>query len=336
MAKPTQVFVTGATGFLGTPLAAELVRQGYAVRALTRRHSDREGLGDRITFVEGDIRDPESLRRGMQDCSRVFHLAAYARMWAPSADVFYAHNVQGLRNLLDAALATGVERVVWTSSIVTLGPTPPGVLGDETLIRTTDRFFTAYEASKTAAEEEALRRADAGLPLIIVNPTRAYGPGKLTEGNSVARLIDLYRKGKMPFLLNGGRNVGNYAFVDDLVRGHLLAMERGRPGERYILGGENVTLLQFFGLVDEATGRRHPKLSLPGGLARLWALAQELAVRYAGIYPQITRGWVDTFLADWAFTSAKAERELGYRITPLAEGIRATCEWLRSKQRSGR
>ncbi|HXM45691.1 MAG TPA: NAD-dependent epimerase/dehydratase family protein [Bryobacteraceae bacterium] len=329
-----RVFVTGASGFLGTPLVVDLLRRGYAVRALTRRHSNLEGLGDQVGLVEGDIRDRDSLRRGMEGCSTAFHLAAYAKQWAPSPDVFYSHNVLGLRNLLDAAEAASVERVVCTSSVVTFGPTPCGVLGDEMQHRYRSSL-TDYEASKTAAEDEALRRAAAGFPVVIVNPTRAYGPGKLTEGNSVSRLIDLYQRGKMPFLLNGGANVGNYAFVDDLVRGHMLAMERGRPGERYILGGENATLKHLFELVDDATGCQHRKIGLPSGAARLWARIQGAGARYAGIYPQITPGWVDTFLADWAFSSAKAERELGYGITPLAEGIRITCDWLRCKQRTG-
>jgi farnesol dehydrogenase len=334
MSAPPQVFVTGATGFLGSALVDHLVRGGYAVRALTRPHSNREGLSDLVTFVEGDILDPGSLRRGVAGCSQVFHLAAYARNWAPAPETFHAHNVQGLCNVLDAAEAAGVQRVVWTSTIVTLGPTPPGMVGDETLPRTTSRYFTDYEASKAVAEQEALRRAAAGFPLVIVNPTRAYGPGKLTEGNSVSRLIDLYRRGRMPFLLDGGGRLGNYAFVDDLARGHLLAMERGRPGERYILGGENATLKQLFELVDEASGRRRAKIHLPAAAARGWARVQELAASRLGFYPQITPGWIDTFLADWAFTSDKAERELGYRVTPLAEGIRITCEWLRSRRGS--
>jgi len=328
MSQSPQAFVTGATGFLGTALVAELVRSGYAVRALTRRNSDRQGLGEPVECVEGDLLDPGSLRRCMEGCSHVFHLAAYARNWAPDPEVFHAHNVQGLRNVLDAAEAAGVQQVVWTSTIVTLGPTLAGVVGDEAMPRTTSRYFTDYEESKSVAEEEALRRAAGGFPLVIVNPTRAYGPGKRTEGNSVSLLIDLYRRGRMPFLLDGGVNVGNYAFVDDLALGHRLAMERGRPGERYILGGENATLKQLFELVDAASGRRRRKIRLPAGLARLWARAQELAASRLGFYPQITPGWVDTFLADWAFTSAKAERELGYRVTPLAEGVRRTCEWL--------
>jgi nucleoside-diphosphate-sugar epimerase len=137
-------------------------------------------------------------------------------------------------------------------------------------------------------------------------------------------------------LLNGGVNVGNYALVDDLVRGYVLAMEKGRIGERYILGGENVSLKGFFALVDEAAGQRHRQISLPPWAALAFARLEELKARWFGVYPQITPGWMKTFLADWAYSCAKAERELGYKITPLREGIRATCDWLRAQRREGK
>jgi nucleoside-diphosphate-sugar epimerase len=161
-----------------------------------------------------------------------------------------------------------------------------------------------------------------------VNPTRVYGPGKLTEGNSMARLVDLYDRGRMPLLLDGGRPVGNYAHVGDVVAGLIAAMERGRPGERYILGGENASLRRLLDLVDEVSGRRHLRLSLPAPLARAYARVEEWRARWLGGYPFITSGWMETFLRDGAFSCSKAERELRYRITPLPEGIRQTWEWV--------
>jgi nucleoside-diphosphate-sugar epimerase len=141
-------------------------------------------------------------------------------------------------------------------------------------------------------------------------------------------MIDLYDRGKVPVLLNHGRNIGNYVFIDDLVQGLILAMERGRPGERYILGGENASLKQLFELIDEIGGRRHIQVNLPAPLARFYARIEEKKAEWFGWYPQITPGWVETFLLDWKYTSYKAERELGYAITPLREGIRRTYEWL--------
>jgi nucleoside-diphosphate-sugar epimerase len=272
----------------------------------------------------------------MTGCSRAFHLAAYARNWARDPHAFVEHNVEGTRNVLAAARAAGVERVVLTSTVVTFGPTRPGVVGDETTPRSTPLFFTAYEESKTLAEREALRCAAEGLPVVIVNPTRVFGPGKLTEGNSVTAMIDLYDRGRLPVLLGGGGNVGNYVLVDDLVRGHVLAMERGRAGERYILGGENAPLEGLFALVDAASGRTHRQIPLPRSLALAYAHLEEKKAEWLGAYPRITPGWVETFLHDWAYSSAKAERELGYTTTPLREGIRVTWEWLVRSRRPDR
>jgi nucleoside-diphosphate-sugar epimerase len=337
MTRSPTVFVTGATGFIGTALVAELVRRGNRVRALTRATSDCTGLAlDGVSLVTGDILDRESLGRGMAGCSRAFHLAAYARNWARDPRAFVEHNVEGTRNVLAAARAVGVERVVLTSTVVTLGPTRPGVVGDETTPRSTPHFFTAYEESKTLAEREALRCAAEGLPVVIVNPTRVFGPGKLTEGNSVTAMIDLYDRGKLPVLLGGGDDVGNYVLVDDLVRGHLLAMDHGRTGERYILGGENASLDGLFALVDAVCGRKHRQLSLPRPLALAYAHLEEKKAEWLGAHPLITPGWVETFLCDWAYTSAKAERELGYTTTPLREGIRVTYEWLVRSRQAGR
>ena len=331
--RPRTYFVTGATGFVGSRLVAELARRGDAVRALVRPSSSRISLADdRITTVVGDLGDRGSLCAGMEGCSGVFHLAAYARNWARDPTTFFDLNVGGTRNVLAAARAAGVARVVLTSTIVTFGPTPPGIVCDEGVPRSTPRFFTEYEESKTAAEREALRMASEGVPVVVVNPTRVYGPDKLTEANSVTIMIDLYDRGRFPVLLAGGVNVANYALVDDVVRGHILAMEKGRIGERYILGGENVSLSRLFDLVDEVTGKRHRRLNLPAWLAMAYSFLEKRKAEWLGLYPRVTPGWVETFLRDWAYSTAKAERELGYTVTPLKEGIRLTCEWLHSRR----
>jgi nucleoside-diphosphate-sugar epimerase len=334
-----KVFVTGATGFIGGRLLQRLIERGFKVRALSRRatlptppgfdsNGDGPRLRENVELVAGDITDIDSLRRGMQGCDRVFHLAAYAKNWAPDRDTFFRTNVQGVRNVFTVAKELGVHRVVWTSTCVTFGPTPPGVTGDENMPRLTPRYFTEYEQTKAIAEQEALKMAGEGFPLVIVNPTRVYGPGNLTEGNSATRLIDQYDRGLMPFLLNRGRNIGNWVLVDDVVEGHLLAMEHGQIGERYLLGGENASLLNFFRRVDEVSGKRHFQLPLLdiSPLVLAWMLKKR--AEWFGIYPTITPGWVRTFADDWVYSTAKAERELGYRPTPLAEGLRITYEWL--------
>jgi nucleoside-diphosphate-sugar epimerase len=233
-----------------------------------------------------------------------------------------------MRNVFEAARQVDIQRVVWTSTIVTFGPTAPGVIGDETMPRITQKYYTEYEETKAIAEKEVLKMAAEGFPVVMVNPTRAYGPGKLTEGNSVSLMIDQYDRGQVPILLNRGVNIGNYALVDDLVRGHILAMEKGRIGERYIIGGENASLKRFFELVDEVSGKKHFQMNLPPKAGLAYGGIQKFAANRFGVYPQITTGWVKTFLQDWAYSCAKAERELGYTFTPLKEGIRLTYEWI--------
>jgi nucleoside-diphosphate-sugar epimerase len=278
--------------------------------------------------VEGDILDRESLRRALDGCTEVFHLAAYARNWAKEPSTFFRLNVEGARNIFEVAAEAGVRRIVYTSTVVVFGPTPPGVVGNEETPRSTPRYLTEYEETKSVAEREALALAARGVPIVAVHPTRVYGPGKRTEGNSVSLMIDQYDRGRFPVVPGGGENVGNYALVDDLVEGHVLAMEKGRVGERYILGGENSSLKHLLRLVDELTGKRHVQVGLPRAVAMTYAGLERLKAEWLGLYPRITPGWVETFLEDWAYSCAKAERELGYRITPLREGVRRTLDWL--------
>ncbi len=281
-----------------------------------------------VRLVRGDITDVESLRRGMAGCSQVYHLAGYAKNWARDPQTYIDINVGGLQNVCEVAIDLGIERVVWTSTMLTFGPTRPGEVGDEAMPRITPRIFTQYESSKIVAEQEAAQYVRRGLPIVIVNPGRVFGPGHFSEGNALSLLIDMYDRGQAPILLNRGRDIGNYVYVDDVVEGLILAMQQGRPGEKYLLGGENLSLKQFFALVDKVSGKRHFQFTIrrPGALSYAWL--QKKRAEWFGVYPQITPDWVRVFLTDWAYTSAKAERELGYRITPIEEAVRRTYQWL--------
>jgi farnesol dehydrogenase len=344
------VFVTGASGFIGSRLLHELIRQGHTVHALVRRGKPEPPLGmplenhpdfadSNIHLVAGDILDRESLRRGMAGCSQVYHLAGHAKNWARDPQTYYDINVGGLRNVCEVARELGIQRIVWTSTMLTFGPTRPGQIGDETMPRITPHFFTQYEASKVAAENEAAEFVRAGLPLVIVNPGRVFGPGHLNESNSVSLLINMYDRGQVPFLLGGGRNVGNWVLVDDVVQGLILAMQRGRIGEKYLLGGENASLKDFLRWVNVVSGKRHFQITIrrPGAMAYAWF--QKQRAEWFGVYPQITPDWMRVFLTDWAYSSAKAERELEYHYTPLEGSIRRTYEWLqrvRADRNNGR
>lgn len=338
-----KIFVTGASGFIGTSLVGQLLAAGYRVRGLSRRAPEfppgydrpREELWDHPNFdyFSGDITDLESLRRGIDGCDYVIHMAGYAKNYSRDPSIFTKINVDGMRNVFTAAKEKGVKKIVWTSSIVTLGPTRRGEIGDETTPRVTPNYLTEYEESKSIAEREAFRWAEEGLPLVILNPTRVYGPGQLSEGNALAQLINDYDRGRFPFLLNRGTNIGNYVLVDDAARGHLLALERGRIGERYIIGSENATLGEFFRLIDKVTGRGHFKIPLLYFWPLVVAYGQKGAARLFGIYPRITPGWVRTFIVDWAYSCDKARRELGYDPVPLEEGLARTCRWLAQTRR---
>lgn len=320
-----KIFITGTNGFIGSVLVDKLVDRGFAVRGLVRREMEPK---ENVEYVSGDIMDVDSLRRGMEGCRYVFHLAAYAKNWAPDPKTFDRINIDGTRNVFAVAKEMNVDRIVWTSTIVTLGPTPPGVVGDESMPRITENFFTDYERTKTEMERESVRWVEEGLPLVIVNPTRVFGPGLVSESNTVTQLIDGYRRGRMPVLFNLGKNVGNYVLVDDVAEGHVLALEKGKIGERYILGGDNVSLKELFRTIDRIDGRGQIQIPLLKFGPLVAANVLELCAKLFGIYPAFTPGWIRTFSTDWAFTPEKAQRELGYRRTTFEDGVRATCAWL--------
>ncbi len=334
----SNVFVTGASGFIGAWLVHELAQRGHIVHALARRGKPQPPPGflpgegpsfdhPNIRWVSGDITDKNSLSRGMAGCPQVYHLAGYAKNWARDPQTYSDINVNGLRNVLDAACELGVQRVVWTSTMLTFGPTQFGVVADESTPRLTPLFTTHYEASKAAGETVAAEYNSKGLPVVIVNPGRVFGPGYLNEGNSISLVIDMYDRGKMPVLM-GGHKVGNWVFVQDVVGGHIQAMQRGRPGEKYLLGGENLSLKQFLQIVDRVTNRRHFQVTIRRPAAMMYAWFQQQRAQWFGIYPQITPDWVRVFLTDWAYSSAKAQRELGYQITSMEAAVRRTYEWI--------
>ena len=323
-------FLTGANGFIGLRLAERLSAEGHSVRCLVRspeKFIPLSHLQD-VTAVIGDLDNTAVLEEGVKGCDMVFHLAAYAKPWSKDKSLSYRVNVIGTENLLKASLKGGVKRFVFTSSAAVTGPSPGENPIDEDFTRTVP-FFNEYEETKAAAEKLVLDYCRDGMETVIVNPSRVYGPGPVNESNSMTKMIKLYSQGRWRIMPGDGLCVGSYVLVDDVVRGHLLAALRGRPGQRYALGGENLTFRQFFEILAEVTGKRRRLVHLPIWLMIAMARVMEWQVSMTGIPPLITAPWVKKYLNHWSLSSQKAITELGYHITPLREGVQITLDWLK-------
>jgi nucleoside-diphosphate-sugar epimerase len=326
-----KILVTGARGFIGREVVRQLLQRGDHVRAMYRNTlPETLPLSEKFEVVRGDMGDVLSLDRAASSCDAIVHLAAHARNWARDPGVFEEVNVLGTERLLNIALKRGIRSVVVTSSALTLGPSN-GRVQDESWPRKTPPF-TDYERTKLASEKIVMRFVRKGLQAVIVNPTRVFGPGPLTEGNSLTKMIKWYLEGKWHLVLGSGESVGNYSFVSDVARGHLLALERGRAGQRYILGGQNLTFNEFFRIVDSVTGRPHLLIRLPSPAAYTFSRAEVLRAKLFRSYPLITPGWVRTLMSNASYTSAKAEAELGYSVTPFVTALERTLWWIRRSE----
>src|SRR5258705_10481344 len=277
--------VTGATGFVGANVARELLREGAAVRVLARPNGDRRAIdGLAVEICEGDLVDPASVRRAVQGVGTVFHVAADYRLWAPRPEEIYRANVEGTRAVLQAAADAGVKRVVHTSSVGALGIPGDGTPGTETTPVTLADMVGPYKASKFLAEQVALGFALKGLPLVIVNPSTPIGPWDVKPTPTGQMIVD-FLQGKMFATVDTGLNL---VHVRDVARGHLLAAERGRVGEKYILGNTNLTLVQIATLLAGITGCRAPRVRIPYAVAWLAAGCMEAAARVTGGPPRVS------------------------------------------------
>ncbi len=323
-----KVLITGATGYLGGHVARRLATAGHTVVALARPGREGSVPAGCRPFV-GDVLDPASLYRALDGCEALVHMAALVKMWVRDRREFDRVNVEGLAAALRAAERCAVRRVLYTSTIAALGPTGPEPR-DETFERTEFRFRTDYERTKWVAELLVRERAESGLPVVTVYPGVVYGAGSMTQGNLLDRLFRDYLAGRLKVRLGRAPRRICYAYADDVAEGHRLALDRGAPGRGYVLGGENVTQDEIFGLLHELTGLRPPRTAVPFWAAEAGGRAMRAWARLTGRPPAITDGAVATFRFHWAYSSDRAIHELGYRITPLREGLRRTLEALRS------
>lgn len=327
MAK--RIFITGGTGFIGQKLARSLADEGHHVVALLRSKSKAKDLQHQnISFVEGDLFSQEALNEGMSNCDEVYHLAAFASVWAKD-DTFERVNINGTLNILNAAKEQGVGKVLVTSTAGVIGPAIDGPVHEDSPRKV--GFFTPYESSKYESELKIKEHVEQGQHVVIVNPTRVFGPGPLNVSNSVTKLIKQYLEGKWKFIPGDGMSTGNYVFVDDVIRGHQLAMEKGKPGERYLLGGEDATYHELFDQIAEIGGQKHKLYKMPLGVMLAFGKLQLFLAENFGRQPMITPGWVRKYLYEWRVSSEKAKKDLGYEITPLKDGIQQTVNWLRNE-----
>jgi dihydroflavonol-4-reductase len=322
------VLVTGASGFVGSAVARALLGERRRVRVLLRPASDRRNIAGLDVDVRlGALEEGDALAAALDGCGALYHVAADYRLWVRDPAPMYRANVDGTRHLMTAALAAGVERIVYTSSVATLGLTRDGHSADETTPSTLEDMIGPYKRSKFLAEEavSALVR-ERGLPAIIVNPSTPIGPRDV-KPTPTGRMIVEAASGRMPAFVDTGLNL---VHVDDVAAGHLLAEERGRIGERYILGGENLTLAEILRRIAALVGRRPPRFSVP--IPAIWpiALAAETAGRLTGREPFVTLDGLRMARKKMFFTSAKAERDLGYEARPAAEGLADAVAWFRA------
>jgi len=329
-----KVLVTGASGFLGRAVARRLAAHGHALRLLARDPRRLGELPEGADVAVGDVTDAVAFARAAEGCAAVVHLAALVRLWVPDPERFEATNLGGFRNARAAARAAGA-RLVYTSSFIALGPSGPGEL-DASRPHPGPPFRNHYERTKALADAAAREAAAAGEDVVILYPGVVYGPGDMTEGNLVARMVADHLNGRLPGLVGPGDRRWSYAFVEDVAEGHALALEKGRPGDRFVLGGENATLTRFFALVQELAEKPPPRLRIPYPVAAVVGRAQWLWAELTGHPPQLTHGEVGVFREEWACDSSKAVRELGYEWRPLAEGLRETLRWLRATGQAGR
>lgn len=324
-----KIFITGATGYIGNKLAKRLADEGHIIHALCRSKEKSSLLDhENIKLFEGDITNKASIIDAMRNCQQVYHLAAYARVWAKDPSTFYRLNVEGTKNVLDAARELEINNIVVTSTAGVLGPSKDRpVKEDDKRIGDT---LNEYEETKTQSEVICREYCNKySMRVVIVNPPRVYGPGVESESNAVTRLVKLYVRGKWKIMPGDGKRTGSYVHVDDVVNGHILAMQKGRNGERYILSGVNASYIEFFEVLARVTGKKVNLFRLPVWIMTIAGYGMMAYTKITGNPPLLTPKWIRKYSYDWSLNCEKAQRELGYTYRPLEEGLRETVEWIK-------
>ncbi|XP_058089134.1 uncharacterized protein LOC131236061 [Magnolia sinica] len=330
-----KILVTGASGYVGSNLCRALLREGHSVRAFVRPTSDLSWLphvedGGPLELAYGDVTDYGSLLAACYGCHVIFHTAALVEPWLPDPSRFFSVNVGGLKNVLQAFKeAKTLQKIIYTSSFFALGPTD-GYVADEKQTHHEKFFCTEYEKSKAVADKIALQGASDGVPIIIVYPGVVYGPGKLTAGNVVARMMIERFNGRLPGYIGYGTDKTSFSHVEDVVNGHIAAMHKGRVGERYLLTGENASFVHVFNIAAIITGTRRPWFHIPLWVVEAYGWISVLLARITGTLPLISYPTVNVLRHQWSYSCEKAKVELGYDPRSLKEGLAEILPWLKS------
>ena len=324
-----KILVTGASGFIGRQLCLKLAQQGHHVVALCRNTNHPYLIKhDNIHPVKGDILDIPSLQNALQGCHQVYHTAAMAKLWCRNPNDFYDTNVTGTINVIETAKAADVKRIVYTSTCGVWGPTlnHPMTENDPRVVG----FPIAYERTKYLAELEVNKFVKQGLDVITVNPSRVFGEGPVTDSNSVSKMISGYLKGKWRIIPGDGSQISNYAYLDDVVDGHIMAMERGITGNRYILGGEDKSFNQFFETLEQVSGKHLGMIRVPQKVIKFYSYIEAFKTKLTGLAPFFLPEFADRILYNQKYSSQKAVEQLGYKITPFEEGMKRTTNFLKT------
>lgn len=325
-----KIFISGATGYIGSRLAIRLANEGHIIHALYRSESKTLILKHpNIILFKGDILDAESLSTAMNGCEQAYHTAAFAKVWDKNPSNIYRLNIEGAVNVIRLGIVQGVKKFVCTSTAGVFGPSGKNLFVDENSKKPSS-YFIDYESSKALLEVILKAYSLSGVDIVIVNPTRVYGPGILSESNGVTRMIKKYTEGKWRLIPGDGKSPGNYVHVEDVVSGHILAMEKGLSGENYLLGGSNVSYNNLFESLATLSGKNFRLIHIPLWIMILISHIMLFLSKITGKDPLITPPLVKKFIHHWNVKSDKAINTLGYNPMSFEEGLKDTLNWINS------